>query len=141
MRTFTVKTKGLDSVIKRFEQTNRKLAAQIDDEMDIVARNVAAEARANSKGSIAAQVYADTSQKFRKAVGNSNPIAAYVEFGTGRNVFQGSYSFTSEEKRFARQFYVSGKGTTRSHAAIFPAFRKGIADLTTRIKRVLNIGR
>lgn len=137
MRAFTIKTRGLEQVLTNMAKMNSRIAEGIDDELDIAARNVEAEARTRAKGRIASGIHADTRQKFRKTVGSTDPNAAFVEFGTGPFVFAGAYSFTADEKKFARLFYVSGKGTTKSHAAVFPAFHEEIPRLQKRIQDVI----
>jgi hypothetical protein len=141
MRSFSIKTRGLDSVLRNHQRLSKQKVQQVDDLLEQAAREVYNEAKSKAKGSVAASMFIDTSLNMRKKVGNTSPIAAYVEFGTGKNVFKGaSYSHTSEERKFARLFYVSGKGTTKSHPFIFPAFRRVITDLPGKIKRVLGIG-
>lgn len=135
MKTFTIRTKGLDNVLRNINRSSKEFARKVDNELDVAARNVASEARSRAKGSIASSIYANTSQEFRKTVGSSNPVAAYYEFGTGQFVFKGAYTFTPEEKQFAKLFYVSGKGTTKSHAALFPAFHEEIPKLMQRIRK------
>src|SRR5688572_6841933 len=124
MKSFSVRTQGLTQVLSKIERYDKRISDGIDDELTTAANNVAESARANApKGggnykvllgiaNITSDIYAHTSKKFSKKVGVNNPIAAYVEFGTGSRVFQGSFSFSPEQKDFARLFYVSGKGRT-----------------------------
>src|SRR5688500_4218860 len=133
MKTFTIKTKGLDSVLRNAEKIAKDKAHGIDTELDTAAINIHSDARGRPKGNLASQIYSDTSKRFSKSVGVGNPIGAYIEFGTGQHVFKGPYSFTPEEKQFAKQFYVSGKGKTPSHPYMFPSFHEEIPKLLQRI--------
>lgn len=137
MKTFTLRTQGLDKVLRNAEKWAKDKTDKVDRELDTAVQNIAADARSRSAGSVSGNISADTSQKFRKSVGVNNKIGAYVEFGTGSKVFQGPYNFTGEERRFARLFYVSGKGKTPSKPYLFPSFHAEIPKLIGRIKKVI----
>lgn len=140
MKTFSIRTKGLQQVLSKWDRLHKDKVDAVDNELSIAARNIEASARSRAprgKGNLAGRIHAETGQRFRKAVGVNDPIAAYVEFGTGVKVFKGTYSFSAEQKDFAKLFYVSGKGRSPSHAFLFPAFSEEIPQLTTRIKKAL----
>lgn len=141
VKTFNIKVNGLESVLKNMEKYDKRVADDVDHELDVAAETVAAQARARApKGKqnrLAPSIQANTGQKFRKSVTVGANFGAFVEFGTGSHVFKGPYAFTSEEKAFARQFYVSGKGRMRSRAFLFPAFDDEKPKLLERIKKVL----
>lgn len=61
--------------------------------------------------------------------------AAYVEFGTG--VFAAKYLATqpSEVQKYARKFFVSGKGRLPASPHIFPALYKNLKILKDRLGR------
>jgi hypothetical protein len=67
-------------------------------------------------------------------------MAAYFEFGTGKNYLQMQSSYTPEMKRIATSYYKNGKGTIKAHPYLFPAyykyrkeFIKAIAQLVKKV--------
>jgi hypothetical protein len=140
-KSFTMRVQGIEGVLRNIERIDRFAASGIDEELTEAAKNVAQEARITApkrkNGNLRASISADTSTRFRKSVIAGAKYAPYVEFGTGKKVFQGAYNFTSEEKKYAKLFFVSGKGRTRSHAYLFPAFHREIPRLQQRIKKRL----
>lgn len=72
--------------------------------------------------------------------GGSSDMAAYFEFGTGKNYLQMQSSYTPEMKRIATSYYKNGKGTIKAHPYLFPAyykyrkeFIKAIAQLVKKV--------
>lgn len=139
-KAFTMNIQGLDKVLKRIESIGgSQFANAVDEELNVAAKNVASEARAlapsGKSGRLKAAIEANTTTRFSKSVNVNLKYAPYVEFGTGKNVFKGGYNFTSEQRKYARQFFVSGKGKSRSHAYLFPAFEREKPRLLGRIKQ------
>lgn len=139
-KTFTsIRIEGLEKVLRKIDKMDKFASTTIDLELDRAADNVLRDAKANAprgrRQRIVNSLYANK-MKFRKTVGAGAKFAAFAEFGTGSRVFKGSYSFTPDEKAFARRFYVSGKGRMRSRAYLFPAFRREIPELMKRIRKV-----
>lgn len=53
---------------------------------------------------------------------SDEPIWAYGEFGTGEHASEYLAGMEKEVKEMARQFYVNGRGTLKTQAALIPAF-------------------
>ena len=133
---FTIQVKGLSQVLRNIERYDRKVAEVVDNELSKSAVNIQNRARQLSEGKVSASVSADTSKKYKKEVGSNLFYAPYVEFGTGQKVFRNTrHQFSAAEKAYARNFYVSGKGTTGSNPYLFPAFTEEIPRLMNNIKR------
>jgi hypothetical protein len=138
-KTFTMKLEGLDKVLNRIEKIGgASFANMVDQELETAANTVASEARTAAprgrSGRLKFAIQAETAVRFTKGVRVNASYAPYVEFGTGKNVFQGAYNFTPAQRKYASQFYVSGKGKTKSHAFLFPAFEREKPRLLGRIK-------
>lgn len=137
-KVFTMKAGSLEKVLKNIENYDKKVALGIDHELSEAAENVAALAKIHAPNpKIAATIQAVTTKPYSKSVEVNHKRAAYEEFGTGRYVFQSAYKFTSEQKAFAKLFYVNGLGTTPANPYLFPAFDVEIPKLLSRIKKVL----
>lgn len=139
MAGFHIHVKGLEGVLRNIERFDAEIADKIDNELNIAARNVAEVAALMApkrRGRLANSIEANTGTRFRKSVSVEALHGPYVEFGTGSGVFKGGYAFTSEQKRYARRYYVSGKGRMKSQAYLFPAFDREKTQLITRIKRI-----
>jgi hypothetical protein len=72
--------------------------------------------------------------------GRSNsPLAAYIEFGTGR-YFSSYIGKEKEWQDLARNYYKNGKGKTPSHPYLYPSFKSGLVSLISNIKQVIKRG-
>lgn len=139
-RGYMIDTRGLSNVLRNIEKYDKKIADGIDNQLTISAKNVGNKARQlaprGKNGEIENSIKVNTNQRFSKSIEVSAPHAPFVEFGTGRRVFRTQrYQFDVREKAYAKQFYVSGKGTTPSTPYLFPAFRDEIVKLKDNIKK------
>lgn len=65
--------------------------------------------------------------------------APYVEFGTGSRVFDTmQYNFTQEEREYAMQFFVSGRGRMPPQPYLFPAAEEERPQYINNIIEILN---
>lgn len=141
---FKAEIKGLDQVIKKIEQYDKTLAAKIDAELTNSAVTMSRIARAaapqGKTGELAMSIYADVSTKFDKRVVASAPYAAYVEFGTGINVFKSrtGFTFTPEMKAYAKEFYVNGMGRMPAQPYFFPAYTFAANSLLKRLRAIFS---
>lgn len=136
-KTFTIKVDGLQGVLKNLERYEKATTDKVDNELTVAAKNIAAEAISKAPkntGGLSSGIVANTGTKFNKSVESKANFSAFVEFGTGSGVFKGTYSFTQDQKAFAKQFYVSGKGKMKSWAFLFPAFMAEIPKLVKRLR-------
>ena len=141
VKTFHFRVDGLEAVLKRIKGIEPKIADEIDEELNKAARNVAQAARARApkgkSGKLVGSISANTSQKFRKEVLVGANYGAYVDFGTGSGFDKGPYAFTSEEKVFAKRFYVSGKGKMVSRPYLFVSFAEEKPKIEAAIKKIM----
>ena len=65
-----------------------------------------------------------------------DPMAAYIEFGTGR-YFPQYPGKEAEWQALARQYYVNGEGWMRPAPYFYPSVKSGLVSLQSNIKQVL----
>lgn len=74
-------------------------------------------------------------------IGTDLVTGAYYEYGTGENVFiikNGAGAFTSDDKDYAHEFYVNGKGYKYARPYLSPAYYSGRAKIAQEIERLVN---
>lgn len=64
-------------------------------------------------------------------------MPVYLEFGTG--LYAAGYvpSLPKEWQDAARKYYINGKGTTKVHSFLFPAWNSGSSRFVEKVKEVL----
>ena len=65
-----------------------------------------------------------------------DPMAAYIEFGTGK-YFPQYPGKEAEWQELARQYYVNGRGWMRPAPYFYPSVTSGLVSLQSNIKQVL----
>lgn len=65
-----------------------------------------------------------------------DPMAAYIEFGTGK-YFPQYPGKEAEWQQLASQYYVNGEGFMRPSPYFYPSVRSGLVSLQSNIKQVL----
>jgi hypothetical protein len=65
-----------------------------------------------------------------------DPMAAYIEFGTGK-YFPQYPGKEAEWQALARQYYINGEGWMRPAPYFYPSVMPGIVTLQSNIKQVL----
>ena len=65
-----------------------------------------------------------------------DPMAAYIEFGTGR-YFPQYPGKEAEWQALAREYYVNGRGWMRPAPYFYPSVTSGLVSLQSNIKQVL----
>jgi hypothetical protein len=65
-----------------------------------------------------------------------DPMAAYIEFGTGR-YFPQYPGKEAEWQALAREYYVNGEGWMRPAPYFYPSVKSGLVSLQSNIKQVL----
>lgn len=139
MATFKANIQGLGSVLNRIKQYDEALATGVDDILTDAAVNISTQAKATvakDTQALANSIGVDVSQKNSKVVGTDLVYGAYLEFGTGEFVFDGPFNFTDEQKQFAKQFFVSGKGRLHSKPYLFPALEAEIPKALQKVRRL-----
>ena len=65
-----------------------------------------------------------------------DPMAAYIEFGTGK-YFPQYPGKEAEWQALAREYYVNGTGWMRPAPYFYPSVTSGLVSLQSNIKQVL----
>jgi hypothetical protein len=139
LAAFKANIQGLGGVLNRIKQYDEALATGVDNILTQAATNVANAAKATvakDTQALANSIGVDTSVHNSKVVGTDLVYGAYLEFGTGEFVFDAAFPFTAEQKAYAKQFYVSGKGRLHSKPYLFPALEAEIPKTLQKIRRL-----
>jgi len=67
----------------------------------------------------------------------NDPLAAYIEFGTGK-YFSKYPGKEIEWQKLANIFYVDGKGRTYPQPYLYPAVKSGLVTMLSNIKNTIN---
>ena len=131
--TFSIQ--GLQSVLSKISEIPAKAVKVVDLELKAFAQETVNDAKVLCPADLG---YLRNSIQFEttplNAFINVNAFyAAYVEFGTGTNVFVTDFAFTPEQKAYAAEFFVSGKGHMRAQPFLFPAYEKNRLLLIERL--------
>lgn len=142
MAGFKYRMSGLNKVLKRIESYNKELADGVDQELNQAVINIANDAKSRAplgkSGRLVGSIRADTSQRFNKSVTVGVDYGAYVEFGTGANVFESTFfNYDIEMREYARTFFVNGQGWLYPSPFLFPAYEAERFKVLQRIKKRL----
>jgi hypothetical protein len=75
--------------------------------------------------------------QYQLSAGNpGDPMAAYIEFGTGK-YFPQYPGKEADWQALARQYYVNGEGWMRPSPYFYPSVMSGLVSLQSNIKQVL----
>ena len=138
-----MKIKGIQAVTKELEkkakQIENKIAAQVlDSGQEIIAK---AEARKPNYSWGNITISQGQSDKFSFVVEatdfGSPAMAAYWEFGTGKNFLENMSGYTKEQIDLAKKFYVNGKGTIKAHPYLFPAYYLERKNFIKEVKKII----
>lgn len=152
-QAFNIEIQGLKELQDRMKAAPANIRKYIAAEVRDGAQAIAAEAKQRAPGDtgilrnlIAAAPINDLTWEVVSAANYS----AYVEFGTGTEVFEtdlspfskgatpGLYSFTEDEKEYASQFFVNGKGYMPPHPYFFVTVHRITPIIVERMKKVLD---
>jgi hypothetical protein len=145
MALMTVNITGIDKALSGVKSNYDKIITEIDHEMNASVELMATNAKQafevdlpEIRNSIRSKKNAFLNYSLIAGTANS-PLAAYIEFGTGRYFSQ----YPGKEKEWqdlARNYYKNGKGQTRPHPYLYPSFKSGLVSLITNIKQVIKRG-
>jgi len=141
---FKAEIKGLDQTLKRIEAYSKELADSVDVELNKAAVQMSSIARGTAPrgktGVLAGSIYHDISKRFDKRVIAPAAYAAYVEFGTGINVFKSKtgFTFTPAMKAYAKEFYVNGMGRMPAQPYFFPAYTIASNQLLKNLRSIFS---
>lgn len=138
-----MKVKGIQAVTKELEkkakQIENKIAAQVFDSGQEIIANAESNKPNYSWGNIT--ISRGQSDKFTfvvQATDLGNPaMAAYWEFGTGKNFLENMSGYTREQINLAKKFYVDGKGTIKAHPYLFPAYYTERKNFIKEVKKII----
>lgn len=133
-----IKLEGNSAFIKAIQKFDKESTEFLKDEIQITLDQtynralVAAPADLGGGAGLRGSAYKDVAG-LKGEVGFRQKYAAYVEFGTGSKV-----DIPEGLKKYAMDFYVSGKGRLPAKPYLFPAFfdetRKFVERLKQRFK-------
>jgi hypothetical protein len=138
-----VKVKGIQAVTKELEkkakQIENKIVAQVFDSGQEIIANAESNKPNYSWGNIT--ISKGQSDKFTFVVEatdfGSPAMAAYWEFGTGKNFLENMSGYTREQINLAKKFYVDGKGTIKAHPYLFPAYYTERKNFIKEVKKII----
>lgn len=138
-----IKITGLESTFASLKTNVEKVKSQIDNEMGASVEMMATMAKSiysSPNTEIRATIRADKLAPFRYelvAGRGADPMAAYIEFGTGR--FFPQYPGKEKEwQALASQYYVNGRGFMRPAPYFYPSVKSGEVSLQAGIQQILN---
>lgn len=70
--------------------------------------------------------------------GDANPMAAYLEFGTGLSAGEILAPYPQWIKDIARKFFVTGRGTLKGKPYLYPNVLKGIPVFQRELKTLID---
>jgi len=149
-----VELRGLDAVITGLGKVEKDLIAKVDKELQGAALRVVgmAKMRLQPHSGDGKEITDDivsvrqtinfTFDPVKHSVmifaGNvsNDPIAAYLEFGTGKYAAKYVKGLPAAFVKLALTFYKNGKGTLREHPFLIPAFLQEGKRLQERLSKV-----
>jgi hypothetical protein len=145
MALMTINITGIDKALSGVKSNYDKIITEIDHEVNASVELMATNAKSafeldlpEIRNSIRAKKNAFLNYSLIAGTPNS-PLAAYIEFGTGRyfTLYPGK---EKEWQDLARNYYKNGKGTTTPHPYLYPSFKSGLVSLISNIKQVIKRG-
>jgi hypothetical protein len=158
----SIKVKGLDKLVRKFERFGSEGRKVIIDELNITATSIQQNAKLRAPGGFDNDRTGEFErlniiQRIDKIPSNGglkwevgiqakdfNVFDIYIEFGTGssaESILSGS-EYTPEIRALAFKYFINGDGTIRGVPYLFPAFfqesPKLIENLRKELKRLAN---
>lgn len=132
---------GLDFLGERLASMDEALKVGIDAEMSIsagtIAREAAQAAPDEDNGKIRNAIKENITTPFKKYITVNAEDAAYIEFGTGDFAARYVPTLPDDVQRYAKTFYINGKGITKEQPYLVPAALKEFPALVLRIQKML----
>lgn len=132
--------------IKGFSEVDRLLStdfsSEVEDALETWAKEVISKASSRAINEVRNNFGYEVSKKgnrFVISLKNTNILGAYSEFGTGGQVFDSSvYSFSKEDRDYAYNFFVNGKGTLKATPALYPSYFEKRNELAVKLAQAIN---
>lgn len=138
-----IKIQGVEQTLSKLNKSYEKIKNEIDNEMaasvelmTTIAKTIYSSDNAEIRSSIRNKKIKDFSYELIAGRGD-DPMAAYIEFGTGRyfKLYPGK---EKEWQDLADQYFVNGEGRMRPAPYFYPSVTSGVVSLTSNIKQILN---
>lgn len=120
-----------NDVVKRVRTLIGDFASQLETEATRDAPNFIHIDKKISKGGLLAEV----------GVMGDNPMAAYIEFGTGLSAQQILSPYPQWIKDIAMQFYVNGMGTIQGKPYLYNNYLRILHSFRVELDRILKVKR
>jgi hypothetical protein len=150
-KPLSLKITGLNETFNALKSNVEAIKKEVDNEMaasvELMAttsKQLFPSGRARIKGEtqkyaeIRASIRADKKMPFKYELiaGKGNdPMAAYIEFGTGR-YFPKYPGKEKEWQALAKEYYVNGKGWMTPSPYFYPSVTSGLVSLVNNIKQI-----
>lgn len=138
----SIRIDGLNQTIAALRAKSSDLLKEIDDEMQAsanqivtVSKNIFSANNPEIRASIRSQKNRPFVYEIIAGYG-SDPMAAYIEFGTGR-YFPQYPGKEAEWQELAWQYYVNGDGWMRPAPYLYPSVMSNLVSMKSNIKQVL----
>ena len=118
----------------RLKEIDMEMAAGVE-QMATTAKSIFSSNNTEIRNSIRAVKNRPYQYELAAGYGN-DPMAAYIEFGTGK-YFPQYPGKEAEWQALAREYYVNGEGWMRPAPYFYPSVMTGIVTLQSNIKQVL----
>lgn len=140
MDSFSFEVKGLNRLIKRFDNAPEVLKKEMAAELYFSAKEIegnAAAAAPTDDSFLRKGIDSEKEGELSWIVKSNAEYSAYVEFGTGDYVEITQGSNLKGLANYAMSFYVNGKGKLPARPFLFPAFQAESLQLIKKIKNIL----
>lgn len=138
----SIRIEGLNKTLAALRAKSSDLLEEVDREMQASANQIVTTSKAifsADNPEIRASIRQEKIRPFAYSImagyGN-DPMAAYIEFGTGR-YFPQYPGKEAEWQELARQYYVNGRGWLRPAPYMYPSVMSNMVSLRSNIQQVL----
>jgi len=138
----SINIQGLRGTIVALQQAGDSRLKEVDNEMAAGAKMMVTLAKkifSSDKTKIRSSIRSVKVRPFKYeliAGYGDDPLAAYIEFGTGK-YFPQYPGKEAEWQALAREYYVNGQGWMRPAPYFYPSVMSGLVSLQSNIKQVL----
>lgn len=137
MSSLNFNISGLSTALAKIDQLGTGATKIVEYEIKAFGVDTVNDAKANTPvdlGYLRNSIQFNTVTPLEAFINVNAFYAAYVEFGTGAEVFISDFIFTPEMKAYAATFFVNGKGNLPARPYLFPAYEKNRILLIERFK-------
>ena len=142
MAALSINIQGLRGTIVALQQAGDSRLKEVDNEMAAGAKMMVTLAKkifSSDKTKIRSSIRSVKVRPFKYeliAGYGDDPLAAYIEFGTGK-YFPQYPGKEAEWQALAKEYYVNGQGWMRPAPYFYPSVMSGLVSLQSNIKQVL----